>query len=241
MAPSLWQELWTKELLEQQKERIKSELQLQLVDNEDGIDEERDVCIRIPKDIALSNLQERINQKNLLDSEDKQLLRKDFYRFLKNEVGENEDICINITDVRDFEYAFESYYTDLLLFHSDKEFYQKVVQGESQSYIVGYCDTLLEYSELYKKWEDEATVERVMYFEKIEKEERKTNRLTFVKSIGYFVICFVFVGIAIMMAFERSNISWKVIGGMFFFLIGCVIFGVRIYDSIREWNTKTSR
>lgn len=241
MAPSLWQELWTKELLEQQKERIKRELQLQLVDNEEGIDEERDVCIRISKDIALSNLEERINQKNLLDSEDKQLLRKDFYRFLKSEVGENEDICINLTDACDSEYAFESYYTDLILFHSDEQFYKKVVRGESQSDIVGYCDTLLEYSELCKKWGDEATEERVMYFEKIEKEERKTKRMTFIKNIGYFVICFVFVGIMIMMAFERSTISWKGIGGMFFFLIGCVIFGVRIYDSIREWNKKTRR
>lgn len=230
-VPSLWQELCSAELLLQQKERVERELLLQVEDHNEGIEDERDVYIKIPKNIALDNLKKFIEQNNGQKDIERTQLRKDFYTFLEEEVSvRGEGIYINISELYDLS---TTYYDDLLLFHTDEAYYNTVIQSEHKSYMIGYCDTFLKYSELYKQWKEDATAESREYFDRRAKCERQMKWRELFKNVLWFLISLVFLVIGVFAFIVKQD--YKVgISGFLLGLGGVLISGYKLVEAIKN-------
>ncbi|MDR2222912.1 MAG: hypothetical protein LBE34_09240 [Flavobacteriaceae bacterium] len=230
-VPSLWQELCSIELLLQQRERIERELLLRAEDHNEGIEDERDIYIKIPKNIALDNLRKHINQNNEEECADRTQLRKDFYSFLEEEVSVRGDgIQIDISEIYDL---CDTYYDCLLSFHMDETYYQKVIQSEYKIYMIGYCDTFLKYSELYKQWKEDATAKNKEYFNRRAKYERRVRWKEFIENVLLFLFSLVFSGVGVFTFIVQ--VDYKVsISALLLGFPGVLIFGYNVLEIIKE-------
>lgn len=233
-VPSLWQELCSIELLLQQRERIERELLLRAEDHNEGVEDEPDINIKIPKNIALDNLRKHINQNNEEECADRIQLRKDFYSFLEEEVSVRGDgIQIDISEIYDL---CDTYYDCLLSFHMDETCYQKVIQSEYKIYMIGYCDTFIEYSTQYEQWSIEANIEEMIYFETLSKQRKLFNSKEFVKNILLFLISLVFMTGGVFLVLQKEYMIG--ISSGFMGVFGVLLSGYKLIEAIKNRDGK---
>ncbi|MDM1059539.1 hypothetical protein [Myroides odoratimimus] len=223
--PQLWQELYDLELLNEQKSKL---IESYITEGDNR------VSLIIDKSIVLSNLQQRINHNLAIETSTKKQLRKDFYNFLLNEVKDDEIICIDFEELSWFYNETEDFFSELELFHNDDEVYQRSSLEDSVYKIMGCTDTLKKYSDIYKQWSNDNKSIKQLYLEEYAKKLKREDRKEFFKNIFYLFLCLVFLVVGVLMLIKEPNQFWTALSGVIFGLIGCIVFGVRIYEYLLE-------
>ncbi|MFM9402214.1 hypothetical protein ACKLNQ_09735 [Myroides odoratimimus] len=223
--PQLWQELYDLELLNEQKSKL---IESYITEGDNRVSLIND------KSIVLSNLQQRINHNLAIETSTKKQLRKDFYNFLLNEVKDDEIICIDFEELSWFYNETEDFFSELELFHNDDEVYQRSSLEDSVYKIMGCTDTLKKYSDIYKQWSDDNKSIKQLYLEEYAKKLKREDRKEFFKNIFYLFLCLVFLVVGVLMLIKEPNQFWTALSGVIFGLIGCIVFGVRIYEYLLE-------
>jgi len=126
------------------------------------------MTLKIPVHIAIANLEKRIIEKTK-ESEDKKQLRKEFCSFLKNEVAENSDLEMELTEISWFYESPDNFFDELIRFHTDpktkNDYENEIVTPQT----IGVNDDFKLFSSVYQK----IAIEQ----QAIAKKDKEQNRL----------------------------------------------------------------
>lgn len=198
--PSLWQELYTIEILEKQEDIIISAF---------GTEEDNNnSTLKIPIHIAIENLTNQIKTSQS-DTEDKRQLRLDFLNFLEIEVAKKTNIEIAFEEISWF------YETPKDFFQALKNFHLKFPlndQPEKVSFSsIGINDSFESYSIVYKRLNDEDKIinarNRKLSEEQAEKVKIKDAKSKNIKFIFMTILAVILTFLAPFGVFIKEDIK----------------------------------
>ncbi len=187
IIPSLWIELTDINLIENQEQGLIKIFNETNFEKNDSVD----ISLKIPKNVAILNLSNKINQ-NLIENEDEKKLRIEFLKFIQTQVDEDSIIEISLLEIM-FLDEEPVIFQELKEIHKNQPNQNKKISFQS----IGFNDKFESFSSIYQNLNLEAKAinDIIKQKEKILKKKEKTAKYFDIILMTLIALTLSFLGI----------------------------------------------